>query len=174
MPPPLSLSLVWEFEGLGVLGYLIPHVLCDHTMVVTNSFWPLWHQLRWFLDCFNYSSCSCLGMLCLVMWVYVDSPGSSVQTWDIVLSIGFIVEPLHVYLLDNCHLCVLGQHIWYMFLWSLCANDSQWIWECAWYSNATYPRHLPLECLVGHVLVGVNPCGRCTIVALPPQIAQLP
>ena len=36
---------------------------------------------------------------------------------------------------------------------------------------------LNIDCwnfLVGHVLVGVNPCGRCTIVALLPQIANLP
>ena len=31
-----------------------------------------------------------------------------------------------------------------------------------------------LKFLLGHVLVGVNPCGRCTVVAPLPQIAQLP
>ena len=43
----------------------------------------------------------------------------------------------------------------------------------SWHSKATYPKHLPLEFLVGHVLVGVNPCGRCIVVAPPPQIAKL-
>ena len=38
----------------------------------------------------------------------------------------------------------------------------------------TYPKHLPLECLVGHVLVGVSPCGRCAVVALLPQITKPP
>ena len=49
------------------------------------------------------------------------------------------------------------------FYWSLCANDSQLIWKLAWHSNTTYPKHLPLEFLVGHVLVSLSPCGRCTI-----------
>ena len=31
-----------------------------------------------------------------------------------------------------------------------------------------------LEFLVGHVLVGVNPCGSCVVVAPLPQIAMLP
>ena len=31
-----------------------------------------------------------------------------------------------------------------------------------------------LEFAVGHVFVGVNPCGRCAIVALVLQIAKLP
>ena len=40
--------------------------------------------------------------------------------------------------------------------------------------GATYPKHPPVEFLVGHVLVGVTPCGRCAIVALLPQITKLP
>lgn len=36
------------------------------------------------------------------------------------------------------------------------------------------PKHLPLKFLVGHVLVGVNQCGRCTIVASLPRLAKLP
>ena len=40
-------------------------------------------------------------------------------------------------------------------------------------SNATYPKHLPLEFVVGDVLVSINPCGRYTIVAPLPQIAKL-
>ena len=31
-----------------------------------------------------------------------------------------------------------------------------------------------LEFLAGHVLVSVNPCGRCVVVAPLPQIAKLP
>ena len=41
-------------------------------------------------------------------------------------------------------------------------------------SNARHVQHLPVEFLVGHVLVGVNPCRRCAVVALQPQIAKLP
>ena len=65
-------------------------------------------------------------------------------------------------------------HILYMFFcWSLCANDSQLIWNFAWHSNATYPKHLPLEFLFGHAILGVNPYGRCGVVAHLPQIAKL-
>ena len=39
---------------------------------------------------------------------------------------------------------------------------------------ATYPKHLPLQYLVGHVLVGVLPCGRCIVVASLLQIAKPP
>ena len=60
------------------------------------------------------------------------------------------------------------------FCWSLCANDSQLVWKFALPSNATYPKHLPLEFSIGHVLVGVNSHGRCAIVAPMPQIAKLP
>ena len=42
------------------------------------------------------------------------------------------------------------------------------------HSNATYTKHLPLEFLVGRVLVGVNPCGRCAVVALLPRTTKLP
>ena len=34
--------------------------------------------------------------------------------------------------------------------------------------------YIYLEVLVEHVLVGVNPCGRCVVMALLPQIAKLP
>ena len=60
------------------------------------------------------------------------------------------------------------------FCWSLCANDSQLIWKFARRSNATYPKQLPLEFLVGNALVGVNIHGRCAIVAPLPQITKLP
>ena len=50
-----------------------------------------------------------------------------------------------------------------LFRWSPCVNDSQSIWKFAWHSKATYSKHLPLVFSVGHVLVGVDPCGRCTI-----------
>ena len=47
---------------------------------------------------------------------------------------------------------IQGQHTLNMFFcWSLCANDSQLIWKFAWHSNTTYPKHLPLEFLGGHV-----------------------
>lgn len=72
---PLSLSLVWEFERPGVLGYLTPNVLCDHNMVVINLLRLFWHQFRWFPDCRNYFFCSCLGLLCLVMWMMLIQEG---------------------------------------------------------------------------------------------------
>jgi hypothetical protein len=40
--------------------------------------------------------------------------------------------------------------------------------------NTTYPKYLSSEFSVGHVLVGVNPCGRCTFVSPLLQIAKLP
>ena len=61
-----------------------------------------------------------------------------------------------------------------LFCWSLCVNDSQLIWKFAWHSNATYSKHVPLEFLVGHVLVHVNLCGGGLVVVLLPQIAKLP
>ena len=64
-----------------------------------------------------------------------------------MLSTDFTAEPVHEPKLDTLSLCGLG---------------------------ATYPKHPPLEFLVGHVLVGVTPCGRCAIVALLPQITKLP
>lgn len=60
------------------------------------------------------------------------------------------------------------------FYWSLCAIDSQLICKLTRHLNATFPRRLPLDFLVGHVLVCVYPCGRCAIVALLPRIAKLP
>ena len=36
------------------------------------------------------------------------------------------------------------------------------------------PKHLLLKFLVGHVLVGVNTCGRVAITTPLPQIASLP
>ena len=38
---------------------------------------------------------------------------------------------------------------------------------------AAYAKHLPLEFLLGHVLVGVSPCGSCAGLALLPQTAKL-
>ena len=35
-------------------------------------------------------------------------------------------------------------------------------------------KHPLLEFVVGHVMVGVNPCGRCLVVALLPHITNLP
>jgi hypothetical protein len=35
--------------------------------------------------------------------------------------------------------------------------------------NATYPKHVLFEISIGHVLLGVNPCGRCIVVALLPH-----
>ena len=48
---------------------LIPNILCDHNLVVNNLLWPLWHQFGWILDCFNYSFCSCWGLLCPTTWI---------------------------------------------------------------------------------------------------------
>ena len=36
------------------------------------------------------------------------------------------------------------------------------------------PKHLPLEVLVRHVLMSVNPCGRSAVMAMLAQIAKLP
>ena len=55
------------------------------------------------------------------------------------------------------------------------------IWECTlnWFIVEPVHKHLLdichllLEILVGHVLVGVNPCGRCAFVVPLPQIAKL-
>ena len=77
----------------------------------------------------------------------------------------FTMELVYKPKLDICHLCCLGAtYLKHVCCWSLQANDSQLIWKFAWHSNATSPKHLPLDFLVGHVLVGVSPCGSCAIV----------
>ena len=48
------------------------------------------------------------------------------------------------------------------------------IWKFAWHSNTTYSKHVALEFLVAHVLVGVHPRGRCATVTPVPQITKLP
>ena len=99
-----------------------------------------------------------------------------IQIWECALN-WFIVEPIHKCLLNTSHLHGSGatypKHV-FSFCWSLCAKDPQLILKFAWHSSTTYPKHLLLKFLVGHVLVGVNPCGRCVAVALLPQIAKLP
>ena len=45
---------------------------------------------------------------------------------------------------------------------------------CMDIQNASYLKYLSLEFSVGHVLVGVNRCGRGTVVALLPQVAKHP
>jgi hypothetical protein len=42
------------------------------------------------------------------------------------------------------------------------------------FEGTIYPKHLSLEFLVGHVLVGVNPFNGCTVVTPLPQITKLP
>jgi hypothetical protein len=87
-----------------------------------------------------------------------------IQIWECALN-RFTVELVHECMLDVCHLQDLGaMYAEHFFYCSLCANDSQLIWKLAWHSNTTYPKHLSLESLVGHVLVGLSPCGRCIIV----------
>ena len=46
---------------------LIPNVPCGHNIGTNNALWPLGHRTIWFMDCFNYSSCSCLCVLCPIM-----------------------------------------------------------------------------------------------------------
>ena len=96
-----------------------------------------------------------------------------IQIWECALD-WFTVELVHERLLDICHLRSLGatypKHVLY---WSPCANDSQLIWKFAWHSKVAYSKHLSLGFLVGHVLVSVNPCGRCAVVAPLPPIAKL-
>ena len=48
---------------------LIPNVLYNHNMVVSNSLQPLWHKFGWFLHNFTYSSCSCSSLLCFATWI---------------------------------------------------------------------------------------------------------
>ena len=55
-------SMSWYMVGL------TPNVLYGHDMVMNSSLWPLWHQFGWFLDWFNYSSCSCSSLLCHATW----------------------------------------------------------------------------------------------------------
>ena len=62
----------------------------------------------------------------------------------------------------------------HVFCWTLCANDSWPTQKFAWHSNATYHKHLLLEFSVGYVLMTINWCGRCVIIAPLPQIAKLP
>ena len=98
-----------------------------------------------------------------------------IQIWECALN-WFITEPIRKCFLDICHLRVLGatypKHVILLIpcvqmipTWSENLHDTY---------NTTYPNHLPLEFLVEHVLVSVNPCGRCACVTPLPQIAKLP
>ena len=115
------------------------------------------------------------------MFCHVDNFDSAklvifglIQIWECALN-WFTMELVHKPKLDICHLCGLGAlYPKHVFGWSLHANDSQLIWKFAWHSNVANSKHLLLNNLVGHVLVGVNPCGRCAVVALLPQIAKIP
>jgi threonine/homoserine/homoserine lactone efflux protein len=79
---------------------------------------------------------------------------------------GLVHEPR----LDICHLRWLGAtYFIYFYFLTQSANDSQLIWKFARHSNA-YSKHLSLEFLFGHVLMGVNPFGRCTFVTPLPQL----
>ena len=57
------------------------------------------------------------------------------------------------------------------FYWTLCANGSQLLRKIAWHSSTSYPRHLGLEFLVGHVLVGGIWGNNSKLL---PQIPKLP
>ena len=88
---------------------------------------------------------------------------------------------------DNRHVSFI--HFMFSFIvviwsWSLIPNVlcdhnlvvNSSLWKFAWHPNTTYPKHLALEFLshlVGHMLVGVNPCGRCAIMTSLPQNAKL-
>ena len=135
------------------------------------------------MDCVNYSSCSRSSMLRLATWVIWFR---LVSYFWINLNMGVCPQLVYSETILFMHAWHFSppqvgasshprrQHILNMFFrWSLCANNSQLIWKFAWHSNTTYPKHLPLDFIVGHVLVGVNPCGRCVIAALLSQIPKL-
>ena len=78
------------------------------------------------------------------------------------------MESVHEPKLGICHLpgvrATYFEHV--LLLIFLCANDSQLIMKYERHSNATCPKDLPLEFFVEHLLVVVNLCGRCAVVAL--------
>ena len=143
--------------------------------------WTVWYVLfwEWNLDVFGLSQLLFLFVFDFVMFCHVDNFDF---TKLVLLDLGVCSqlvynEPLHGCLLGIC--CLRGLGLEYPkhflgFYWPLCANDSQLICKLTGYLNATFSRRLPLDVLVGHVLVGVYPCGRCAIVALLPRIAKLP
>ena len=53
------------------------------------------------------------------------------------------------------------------------SNIPNWFEKFHEHSNKIYTKYPPLEFPVGHVLVGVNPCGRCAFVSPLLQIAKL-
>ena len=97
-----------------------------------------------------------------------------IQIWECALN-WFTMKSAHKPKFDICHLYGLGQHILNMFF---C-----WFLLCKWFPidlkicvtfKCSIFQTLPLGFLLGHVLVGVNPCGRCTVMTHVPQIAKLP
>ena len=93
------------------------------------------------------------------------------QIWECALN-WFTMELVHKQNLDICHLHDWGATypIHFFFVDPYVQMIPNWFQITL---DATYPKHLPLECLVGHVLTGVNPCGRCSIVTLLLQTTKL-
>ena len=128
--------------------------MCDHNMVVIGSLWPLWDRFGWYIDCFNYSSCSCSCMLCPAMWIILIQ--QSELFWNefehgFVLSIG-----LQWKCSTNAYLTFPSPRFRATYakknvLIPMCKINPKFEWQ----SNGTYPKHLPLEFLAGHVLAGV-------------------
>ena len=124
-------------------------VLCDHNLIVSNSLWHL--TLVWMVTWLF--QLVLLFMFKYAMFFHVDSFDLLDSNFLILYSNMGVCSQL-VYngidsqtkKLDICHLRGIGAtYPKHVLCWSLCANDSQLIWKFAWHSNATYPKHPPLE-----------------------------
>ena len=87
--------------------------------------------------------------------------GDTIITW---LWSGFSVDKAWNWYI--CHLRTLGQHTLNMFFVGPYVQIIP-----NWFEKL---HDIHMQIYIGHVLVGVNPCARCTIVAPLPQIAELP
>jgi hypothetical protein len=137
-------------------------------------------QVRMFLDCSNYASCSCSNLLCFITWIISIQQRQIfgiIQMWRCALN-WFTLEPVHRPKLDICHLCGFKGNIYQTCFFLLIPSYVQIIpnWHEFLHdtSNATYPKYLLLDFWIGQVWTGVNPRGRCTVVALLLQIESFP